>query len=314
LLRPGRIFHYRGRSTLDVSRQDQAPAPRIGYVFATLRILEDRPGASPALQAQNFLYDADGRTPDRLSTPRARRTQVLVLSMPEFEFQVEKRTTAARLPGGGYAPDLPVKFTSDGFGLNAAARAAAGLHSLAVPAALFRRLAAGEVVTRELDFFMVREDPLADRVVVPATGGGGKPEAAEVRVRGRTVFRPGGREAYPVDWRYPSPAPPGDPSQPPEVSAPDRRLELPALLVEVEAEIDIQRLTGSRDGARRSRRRDRLSWVVHHAAREPWILAWEGIVSDETGDPDGAVRREAFLSQALERIEESSLDRSGGPP
>jgi hypothetical protein len=313
LLRPGRILHFRGRSTLDVSRQFQAPAPRVGYVFATLQILEERADGSLVLQAENFLYGAEGRTPDRLSTPTERSTQVLVLTHPGFDIQAENSSTAARLSGGHYASDLPVHFTSDGFGLNAGAREAAGLYSLALPTEVFRRLAAGETVTRDLDFFLVREDPLSDRVVAPA-GDGKRPEAAETRVRGRTVLRPAGRETYATDWRFPAPPLPADPSQPPEVAIPDRRVEIPALRVEVEADFEIERFGGTTGSASRSRRRDRLSWTVHHAPQEPWILAWEGTVADETGDPEKAVRREAFLSRALQRVEESSLDPPGMPP
>jgi hypothetical protein len=98
------------------------------------------------------------------------------------------------------------------------------------------------------------------------------------------------------------------------VALPDRRVEIPALRVEVESELEIERFGGSMESAGRSRRRDRLSWTVHHAPQEPWILAWEGTVADERGNPDEAVRREAFLSRALQRVEESSLDPPGTPP
>jgi hypothetical protein len=285
----------------------------VGHVFASLQVLEEQADGSLVLQAENFLYGAEGRTPDRLSSPTERRTQILVLTRPEFHIRAEARSTAARLSGGRYAADLPVRFTSDGFGLNAAAREAAGLYSLALPAEVFRRLAAGETVTRELDFFLVREDPLADRVVANA-GDGTRPAAAETRVRGRTILRPAGRETYATDWRSPAPPPPADLTQAPAVAIPDRRVEIPALRVEVEAEFEIERFGGSTGGAGRTHRRDRLSWTVHHAHREPWILAWEGTVSDATGDPDQAVLREAFLSRALQRVEDSSLDPPGMPP
>jgi hypothetical protein len=267
------------------------------------------------LQAENYLYGAEGRTPDRLSSPSDRRTQLLVLSRPGFDIRVEERTTAARLSGGGYATELPLRFTSDGFGLNAGAREAAGLYSLALPTEVFQQLMAGQTVARDLDFYLVREDPLSDRVVVTAAASGGKrPEGAETRIRGRSVLRPAGRETYAVDWRIAAPPLPADPSQAPEVAIPDRRVEIPALRVEVEAEFDIERLAGSTGSDSHARRRDRLSWVVHHAPQEPWILASEGTVADETGDPSDPVRRDAFLSRALERVEESSLDRLGMPP
>ncbi len=39
LLQPGRVLSFRGRSVLDLSAPDQAPAPRVGALFTRLRLL-----------------------------------------------------------------------------------------------------------------------------------------------------------------------------------------------------------------------------------------------------------------------------------
>jgi hypothetical protein len=309
------VFHFRGRSTLEVSQPLLAPAPQVGLLLATLRVVEEDAGGRLVLRAENHIYAADGETPARLSSPLERRTQLVAVERPAFEISGEKRTIAHHLAGGGYDRELQTPFTSDGFGLNAGARREVYLFSLALPSSVFAQLAAGQVVTHEFDFFLVRDDPLADRVVQPVSGSGAeRPVAAEARIRGRTVARPSGREPYPVDWRFPAPLAAADSPRPPETARPDRRLELPALRIEVEAEMEIERF--ERTGAVRSatQRRDRLTWTVHDDRAEPWILAWEGTVADESGTVEDAVRREAYLSRALYRIEEAVLDPSSTPP
>ncbi len=310
LLQPGRVLSFRGRSVLDLSAPDQAPAPRVGALFTRLRLL-GQDGDTLRLSEESELAAADGESAAVLSAPRERRRLVFRVDAAAGEVALEEHTTAPR-HGEGYGEPVSVPFTDDGFGLNAAARRAAGLVSLTLPARWMADLAAGRSVHLAPDFFMVRRDPLADRQVLEAVPDGTVPDGAEIRVRGETVLRPAGREPFPVDQRFPPPPPPGDPQSPPEAARPDARRELPALRVEVDARLEIRRARDPEAPA--TWRRDRLTWLVLDAPGPAWLLHVEGTVETRRGDGADEVHRSAFISRTLQRLEETSLDASGPPP
>jgi hypothetical protein len=183
-------------------------------------------------------------------------------------------------------------------GLNSAARRAAGLHGLALPAALHRRLAAGASVTHPFSFTLVRTDPGADSEVM-ASGGERPGPGAEWRVEGQTRYRPRGTDVLHVDRRLPTGERGGSP--PPEAFR-DERVSLPVLRIEVELSAVLEPLH-ERLGPRRERR-DRLTWLVLDHPEEPWIVSVEGRIESRQGDPADPGLQEVFHSRALFRIEE----------
>ena len=304
LARMGRTLHFRGRSQLTTSQPNLKPAPQVGFLLSRLQVVAVDPDGDLTLHEDNTVYAADGETMDRLGSPRDRRTREL--QVHPATARVRMGTQMTRPPEGASRRNrpLPINMTDDGFGLNAAARTAVGLASLILPAEDFAALAAGETVSRTFDFWLVRQDPRLDRVVVPATASAEPPDGAEGRVQGTTMFRPQGREPFSLLWRRPLPAavPGGVPA-----TSPDQRLELPALSVAVSVDLTVGRLAGA--GGRRPpglRRRDRLTWTVLHRQEEPWLLAMDGIVELEIGEGADATLREAFIARSLYQVTTTS--------
>jgi hypothetical protein len=308
LVQPGRVLHFRGRTSLSLSRADRPPAPQVGYALTRLRALEERSDGALVLEEESFLHSADGESLGQLANPRDRRTRRLVVDPAAGRLQAGPAISAPPPGPAGREREFEVRFTDDGLGLNAAARDAAGLATLLLDPETFRRLAAGEEIEREFDFWLVRDDPLADRVVMPVAGAPSEPDGAEGRVRGRTVLRPLGPETHPVDWR---PTPPAD-GRPPR---PDRRVELPALGVAASVRLEILRPDGP-GGAYRTdiRRQDSLTWVVLDDPGAPWIVAWDGLVDWQRGAGAKAELREAYLSRTLFRVEASEAGEATPAP
>ena len=303
LLRPGRLLHFRGRSRLDLSRPEDRLRPSVGHVFSTLHLSGDDGDGHLLLSRELFPYSDDSATAAGLSAPRERRRETLRLDPAVFTIERLTATSEPRLGRDRWGAPAPLRFTSDGFGLNAAARRQARLHSVAIPRELYLALVQQGEITHEYDFYLVAEDPLGDRVVVPAAPGAAPPAGAERRVRGRTMIRVEGREPFPLDRRFPVPPLPDDPRSPPLPGRPDQRVRLPALRVRVEADLVIEPVEPH--GGGRTERRDRLTWTVLDRAGEPWLLAWEGLVRTESGDAADPDIREASVSRDLVRVEET---------
>lgn len=302
LLRPGRVLHFRGRSSLDASQPAGPLRPSVGNVFSTIRWLGTEPDGRWLLARESFPYSAASRTAAGLSAPSERRRETLRVDPAIFLVERVSTTVEPRRSRDRWGPPAPLVFTSDGFGLNLPARRQIGLHTLTVPRTLFRTLAAGEEITRSFDFFLVIADPRRDRTIVPAAGDR-VPPGAERHVAGRMLLRPLGREPFRTDRRFSSPPPVPDRNSPPPVGRPDERVSLPALRIRVEVDLTIEPADGRR-GTRR-KRQDRLIWTVLDVESEPWMLSWEGLVRTWAGDPSDPDLREASFSQELSRIEDT---------
>lgn len=307
LVRPGRTLRFRGRSSLEQSSTTQW-TPRVGYLLSSLR-LRDVPARGPLiLEDESYLYGAEGKLMAAMSSPLERRTQIIQVDRPSFRASIETRRSAPRR-GTGYGKDVKISFSYDGFGLNGPARRAALLFTLALPAAMLHELKAGREVQKDLDFFMVRRDPLADRRVVEAAGAKpAVPEAAEKRVRGRTRLTALGVEPYGVDWRFPPPPEPADAAAPPEEGRPDQRIELAALRIQLDSRLELERLFHAPGAPPTVRRHDRLTLWVLDDEEEPWILGWEGIVRTDWDEDGLPAWKESFASRRLYRIEIPPLD------
>lgn len=303
LLRPGRRLHFRGRSHLDASRPDDRLRPAVGHVFSTLWLSSTEADGRLLLAREMFPYSAGSRTSSVLSAPRERRRETLRLDPTTFTLERLEATSEPYRGKDRWGAAGPLRFTSDGFGLNTAARLTAAMHSVAIPRELYLALTEEGEITHDYDFYLVVADPLGDRVVALTRPGAPPPDGAERHIVGRTVFRVEGRETFRLDRRFAPPPLPDDQHSPPLAGRPDERILLPSLRVRVSADLIIEP-AGDRAGAR-IERRDRLTWTVLDHVDEPWLLAWEGLIRTESGNPLDPDIREASVSRELVRIEDT---------
>ncbi len=305
LVRPGRTLHYRARSTVTTSRPDQRPAPQVGFVLSRLEVVNRDESGWLHLRETSTLHAADGQTMDRLGAPQDRRTRDLRVQPEETGGLIAglPLTLPPESAGRRNQQPLPVAFSDDGFGLNDAARAAVGMPSLLLPPGDFQELAAGRTVQRSFDFWMVREDPLRDRVVVPLAEEAARPAAAESRIRGSLTLRPGNVASHRLLWRRPVPAsvPGGLPPR-----APDQEIHLEALSVEMTLNLTASRFPRQGPPPPAMRRADRMTWVVLNRAEEPWLLAGDGTIDMTVGEGERAVHREGYLSRSLHQVSSGS--------
>jgi hypothetical protein len=305
LATPGRVLVYHARSRITIS----APEKPSRFVSArsTARQLFSavRPGGGWRLRVDSLMWSGEDDRAGGEELPFERRREILGVDPLTFRAVVEKRTSEARRSGGEWGRPLDSRLGDDGFGLSFAARSEALLFTVAVPRDLFARLSAGEVVRHEFDFFLVRTDPTADRVVVDA-GRGAAPAGAEWRIHGSTVLRPGARETMPLHAPVPGGPTPAEPASAPA--------SLACLRVNVASRSVIDALREGAGAEGRTSRADDLTWSVLDSGAEPWLLAVEGTVRSETGEGGHVVVQDAFMARTLQRIESGDLDAPPPPP
>jgi len=306
LLRIGRSLHFRGRSKTDLSQPDVAPNPMVGFLLSQLLVTGEDGEGRFTLEEQNGIYSADGTSLDRLGTARDQRTRIIHIDPAAGRVSMEPQITRPPSGTSRRSRALAVRTTDDGFGLNAAARSAAGLTSVILPPAVFASLAAGETVVHDFDFWLVSSTPGEDlgvlTAVPPATA---PPAGARGRVRGRTELKPLDQEPFKVTWRMP--LSPAERHEATPVQRPDEQFDLPGLAVAVNMNLTVQWLPGT-DGTRPPglTRADHMTWTVLRSTGEPLVLAYDGTVELVIGDGDRSSRREAYLFRRLDRVEEAS--------
>jgi hypothetical protein len=304
LVRTGRTLHFLGRSRHSTSHANLAPTPQVAFVRSSLQVVEKDAEGWFVLAEENVLYSADGDSMGRLGSPRDRRTRRVRVEPGTGSLAPEAQYTRPPEEDSRQSRPLEITRTDDGFGLNAEARTAVGLSSLILPDYMYSPLAGDEIVVRDFDFWLVREDPREDRRVVPVGENGGRaPAGAEGRVRGTARLRPRGRESFSLNWRH-QPGPADHEGAAPQTS-PDRRVTVEAMAVSVHVNLVMDWLP-DREGSipPAVRREDRMTWIVLAEPGEPWILEADGSVTMEVGEaPDNTIRK-ASLYRRLDLVKQ----------
>jgi len=302
LVRPGRTLHFLGRSRHSTSHANLAPLPQVAFVRSHLKVVERDDEGWLVLAEENVLYSADGDSMGRLGTPRDRRTRRIRVEPASGRLAPEAQYTRPPEEDSRQSRPLAITRSDDGFGLNPEARTAVGLSSLILPAYMYAPLARDETVIREFDFWLVREDPRQDRLVVPVAKEGGKPPAnTEGRVRGTTRLRPRGPETFSFNLRQE--AGPAWPAGEAPESTPDRRVSVEALAVSVHVDLVMEWQPGPQGSIPPAvRREDRMTWIVLADPGEPWILEADGRVNMEVGVAPDNTSRKASLSRRLDLV------------